>query len=179
MNLLTTLAALFIIFLIGWCGAYAAMLGEFKRAEPIIALVALLLLTAGLVSLETGRHASAVADEDHQAAMASHWAYVAWPRADVGCHPFPKVRELMANHLHKSRSSFPPYWGNRHCPAIETEAAQRTVAMLDAAFLKARAAQTQASPLYPGEVWRALLPAGLGLLGGLATVRLLRPRSRV
>lgn len=72
------------------------MLGVFQRAEPIIALVALLLLTARLVSLETGRHALADADESQQAIVASHWAYVAWPRADVGCHPFPKVRELMA-----------------------------------------------------------------------------------
>lgn len=51
--------------------------------------------------------------------------------------------------------------------------------MLDAAFLPARAAQKQASPLRPGEVWRALLPAGLGLLGGLVTARLVRPRGRV
>lgn len=139
------------LFVTAWCGAYAVM-AVFTRAEPVVAIVAFLLLMGGLVSLETGRHAPTSDDEWHQAEQATHWAYVAWLREGVGCHPFPKARELMAFHVYQSDSSFPPYWGDRDCPAIETEAAQRTVAILDAAFIQARAARLQVSPLRPGDV---------------------------
>lgn len=161
------------LFVVGWCGAYAVM-AVFTRAEPVVAIVALLLLTGGLVSLETGREAPTSDAEWHQAEMASHLAYVSWLPDEGGCHPFAQVRERMALHVYQSNSSFLPYWGERDCPAIETEAAQRTVAILDAAFMQARAAGTQESPLRSGDVWRALLPAGLGLLGGLATARVVR-----
>ena len=161
------------LFVVGWCGAYAVM-AVFTRAEPVVAIVALLLLTGGLASLETSRGAPTSDAEWHQAEMASHLAYLYWLPDEGGCHPFAQVRERMALHVYQSNSSFLPYWGERDCPAIETEAAQRTVAILDAAFVQVRAARAQESPLRIGEVWRVLLPAGLGLLGGLATARLVQ-----
>ena len=170
-----TLIAQGVVFIIAWCGAYALMVG-FKRAAPAVALLAFVLLATGAALLETDRQRAPTRGEvNQQAMMPAHWVYMAWQREGVECHPFPKVRELMAEALLDSQSTLLPYWGERDCPAIETEAAQRTIAMLDAAFVQARTARTEEPSLIPIEAWQVLLSVALGLLTGVATERLFRP----